>query len=295
MRIETISLPTSGYGSRVPTLTTYVLDNVAAQAERKRPAIIICPGGGYEFCADRESEPVAIAFTARGYQAFVLDYTVLDETEIAAGRCLLPAPQRDLAHAVSTVRAHADEWGIDSDSIIILGFSAGGHLCASYSALSRRQEFAADLCLTCEEIAVNAQVLCYAAVDLASGWPRNPEHVRTMCSDAVAELVTTQHLVDAMTPRTFLWHTAEDATVPVHNAYIYADALATAGVDHECHVFHRGRHGLSLATTESSKAPEYEDAHIARWLDLVVEWLGDTPAGIIEHTDDPHAWKRDVL
>ena len=40
----------------------------------KRPAMIIFPGGGYEFCSDREGEPIAFQYLAMGYAAFVVTY-----------------------------------------------------------------------------------------------------------------------------------------------------------------------------------------------------------------------------
>lgn len=267
MRIETIKLPPSIAGGHAPTLTAYLQDNVAAQAERARPAMLICPGGGYEFCSDRESEPVALAFAARGYQAFVLNYTVLGT---ATNEPLLPVPQRDLAHAVALIRKRAATWSVDPTHIATIGFSAGGHLCATYGALSRREDFAADLGLTCPDIAIEAQILCYPVIDLTAGWPSDPARIAPICDSS---LVAAQKLVDAKTPRTFLWHTATDSGVPVRNSYAYAAALAEAGVDHELHVFHRGPHGMSLATRESSKDSRYEDARAATWLDLAIDWL----------------------
>ena len=77
------------------------------------------------------------------------------------------------------------------------------------------------------------------------------------------------------TPQTFLWHTATDETVPVRNAYLYAEALAAHGVDHECHMFHAGRHGLSLATEQSARWDDCVNPHVAHWLDLMLEWLDD--------------------
>ena len=138
MRTERIELPSSGYGSKVAMLTTYAQDDVDAQAGRLRPAALICPGGGYAFCSDREAEPIALALLARGLQAFVLDYTVLDGGEAGP---LLPAPQTDLARAVALVRSHASEWGVDVARLGLLGCSAGAHLCATYVALSRDRDF----------------------------------------------------------------------------------------------------------------------------------------------------------
>ena len=51
------------------TLYTYFLDNSPEMIpDRKRPLVLICPGGGYEMTSDREAEPVAIQYIAKGYQ-----------------------------------------------------------------------------------------------------------------------------------------------------------------------------------------------------------------------------------
>lgn len=270
MRIERIELPSAGYGAKAAALTAYVQDNVGAQAARRRPGVVICPGGGYEFCSDLEWEPVALAFLARGCQAFVLDYTVLDPAE---SHPLLPAPQLDLARAVAAVRARADAWHVDEKNLGLLGCSAGAHLCATYVGMVRDQAFLAQAGVTAEAARADWQVLCYPVIDLDAGWPGDAAYAARLCDEA-SPLRHAQDLVNEATPRTFLWHTATDETVPVRNAYLYAQALAAHGVDHECHVFHAGRHGLSLATEQSARWADCVNPHVERWLDLAIEWLG---------------------
>lgn len=275
MRFETIELPRQPYGKKTPTMTLYLQDNIPVQAGRLRPAVIICPGGGYQRCSEREAEPIALAFLARGYQAFVVDYTVLDHAEAARGTALLPYPLYDLAHAVATVRAHAEEWSVDEDRIALVGFSAGAHLCAAYSAVSRRLSFPFEADCAMRDISVAAQVLCYPVIDFSLGWPDDEVIARALCVDG--ELDAVQNLVDRDTPRTFIWHTAADAFVPPANTFAYAEALDRAGVDFDCHVFHRGRHGLSLATEQTGADEAHLDEHVARWIDLAVEWLEEDP------------------
>ena len=54
------------------SLTAYLLD-VGGEFRyvNKRPAVFVIPGGGYQFCSDREADPVAMAFLQAGYDAFV--------------------------------------------------------------------------------------------------------------------------------------------------------------------------------------------------------------------------------
>ena len=271
MRVQRIELPNSGYGTGRATLTAYVQDNIEDQASRRRPAALICPGGGYAFCSGREGEPIALALLARGYQAFVLDYTVVDPVEPAP---LLPAPQLDLARALAVVRSRADAWRVDEHGIGIIGCSAGAHLCATYVSLMRDKAFLARAGVCPEEARVAWQVLCYPVADLDAGWPEDAAYAARICEEG-SPLRHAHELVSENTPPTFLWHTCVDETVPVCNAYLYAGALAAHGVDHECHVFHEGRHGLSLATEQTSTYASDALPHLARWFDLALEWLDE--------------------
>lgn len=274
MRIMTIELPRQDYGDKAATLTAYIQDNIPAQAGRVRPAVVICPGGGYHMCSEREGEPVALAFAARGFQAFILDYTVIDSGDAAQGSALLPFALRDLAQAVALVRDRAEEFSVDADRIVLAGFSAGGHLCAVYSAVSRDWSFALGIGKTCGAIEVSAQILGYPVIDFSCGWPGDDLYEQALCRDH-ADFACAQRLVDKDTPRTFIWHTADDGFVSVRNTLRYVEALEREGVDFDCHIFHHGRHGLSLATDQTGADEEHVDAHVARWVDMAIEWLGE--------------------
>lgn len=108
-------------------------------ADKIRPAVIICPGGGYVLPSDREAEPVAMKFAAEGYQTFVLRYSTyfsgcaIDFTQPAIGneKVAYPGPLYDLAKALIIIRENSSRWFIDSNKIVLCGFSAGGHLAAS--------------------------------------------------------------------------------------------------------------------------------------------------------------------
>ena len=111
-------------GKGSPKLYTYIIDHSPEMDYHKaRPAVIICPGGGYAMTSDREAEPVALRFNSLGFQAFVLRYSVM--------KVRFPGALLELAKAVATVRENAGEWDINPDKIVVCGFSAGGHLTAS--------------------------------------------------------------------------------------------------------------------------------------------------------------------
>ncbi|WP_236886730.1 alpha/beta hydrolase [Clostridium beijerinckii] len=129
-------------------LFTYILDNsMEFKKNKKRPAVIICPGGGYLGTSDREAEPIAMRFAAKGYHAFVLRYNtyftewVCDFSNLPKGnvnnvpknneKSVYPSPLFDLAKAMIFIKENAEDWFVDSDRISICGFSAGAHLTAS--------------------------------------------------------------------------------------------------------------------------------------------------------------------
>lgn len=109
------------------TLTCYIQHIVSENTTvTKRPAIIVLPGGGYQYCSQRESDPAAFPYLAAGYQAFVLNYTVGENT-------IWSQPLDDYEQAVELIKSKAEEWEIDTSRIAVIGFSAGGHLAAARS------------------------------------------------------------------------------------------------------------------------------------------------------------------
>src|SRR4051812_24466462 len=93
--------------------------------------VVIFPGGGYNILAwDLEGTEVADWLNENGVNAIVVKYRIPKR----AGQETYVAPLQDAQRAVGLVRANAKEWGLDSDRIGILGFSAGGHLSATLAA-----------------------------------------------------------------------------------------------------------------------------------------------------------------
>ena len=280
------------------TLTTYVLsDSPELLNGKKRPAVLVCPGGGYLNCSDREAEPVALRFAAMGYHAFVLHYSTYGNgvpgffptrgNLPVNPNSIYPAPMRDMGKAFLTIRAHADEWLVDTKKIAICGFSAGAHNCAMFAVYWHDPviyEFFE------EEAAVfkpAAAILGYGISDYHLLFGETDDAFAQELSEAasVAYLGTqspTKDLLDTVspalhvtqnTPPTFLWATAADALVPVENTTRMANALALAGVPFEVHIFEEGGHGLSLADQSTAASLWELDDDAAKWIGLAESWL----------------------
>jgi acetyl esterase/lipase len=93
----------------------------AKQGITVKGAVLVCPGGAFAFRSGGEGAPVAEALSELGYQSFVVNYRLRPYTQQEGAL--------DLARAVRFVRLHAEYYGIDTDDIVVAGFSAGGILC----------------------------------------------------------------------------------------------------------------------------------------------------------------------
>src|SRR6202142_548803 len=105
----------------VPTLTPYLADLAKATGA----ALVICPGGGYAQLAPHEGNDYALWLNQHGVTCFVLKY------RLGSNGYRHPAMLQDAARAVRWVRAHADEFKVDTHRVGIMGSSAGGHLAAT--------------------------------------------------------------------------------------------------------------------------------------------------------------------
>ena len=242
------------------TLEGFLLDcEITLGQEKNRPAVLVCPGGGYVYCSPREAEPVALSYAARGFHAFVLRYSVSKD---AAGF----TPLEEVDWAVGYIREHAAQWHIDPEKIAVCGFSAGGHLALASGVLAKNRP--------------NAMILGYPATS-APNIPGGDFLLKILegrddVTDADAEKYDLIQKVTADTPPMFLAATAEDfltafCSLPLVNAY------ARLGKPCEVHIFQYGPHGYSLANevTADGSQTMLEPA-FAQWQELSVQWLHKT-------------------
>jgi len=297
MKIENLKI----YENREDvTLTGYIIeDSPELMNGRKRPAILICPGGGYFTCTDRESEPIALRFAAMGYHAFVLRYSVygeggrefpdLNQQLTPKPRLQYPAPMLEIGRAIRLIREHAEEWLVDVDRIVLCGFSAGAHNAAMFATKWHTPIITDALGGTSDEYRPAALILGYALTDyvyidetLDARGPMNAAffggsnaaYLGAARPDrALLEEVSPARNVTEHMPPTYLWATATDTLVPVQHTILMAHALADQGIPFEMHIFENGPHGLSLANQASAEAKSQIMPDAAKWVGLVEAWL----------------------
>lgn len=264
---EQAGTETEGEGAR---LTCLLRDNTSVQAGRKRPAVVICPGGAYERLSDREAQPVAFHFLAAGYQAFVLEYSVAPS--------YFPRALLELAWTVAFLRDRGEEWGIDDTRIFVCGFSAGGHLAASLGVFWDRAFVWETLKLTRKQIRPDGLILCYPVISFGEyGHKVSAKHLMGPLTgkEGLEDFLSLEKQAGPQAPPVFMWHTDQDMTVPLENSLLFAWALRKAGVSLEYHVFPRGRHGIALADGETDKPAEegYVVPSCQCWIQLACRWI----------------------
>ena len=238
--------------------------------DRKRPLVLICPGGGYEHVSVREGEPIAFQFLTAGCHAAVLWY------DISRQGAEHPQALVELAWSVAYIREHAEEYAVDRAKIIVAGFSAGGHLAASLGCFWDRDWLEKEMGKKREWYQPNGMILAYPVIT-AGEFAHKGSFVNLMGSKAdplLEKELSLENQVTESVPPVFMWHTFEDGSVPLENSLMFASALRKAGIKFEYHVFPHGVHGSALATKETAMAAGKEiEPQCEQWMQLCKNWL----------------------
>ena len=253
MKMIHMSVP----GHPEATLEGYILDcELSLGLETNRPAIVVCPGGGYLYCSPREAEPVALRYAAKGFHAFILRYSTGWD---AAGF----SPLQEVSWVIGYLREHAEEWHIDPNKIATCGFSAGGHLALAAGVKGENKP--------------NAMILGYPAVTTPNH-PMSNFMVKLLTgkkevTDEDCASVSLENFITKDAPPVFMMATAEDGLSPF-GALLVANTYSRLGLPYELHMFQHGPHGYSLADeTSADGSSQVLNSSFAQWHSLSVDWL----------------------
>jgi acetyl esterase/lipase len=237
-----------------PSLTPFI----PSDGNKGKAAVIICPGGGYSnLHIQREGFKVAEAFSRQGIAAFVLKYRLPDE-EIVTDKSFVPL--KDAQRAIQLVRENAEQWGIASDKIGIMGFSAGGHLASSagvhYGSILIENK--RDTILR-----PDFMILVYPVISFndSIGHVGTKNRLLGQHSDDLAKFFSNELQVSADTPKTILFHAGDDTIVPVENSLRFYNELHKNNIPAELHIYSKGEHGFL-------NTPLFED-----WFNRCIHWM----------------------
>lgn len=253
-----------------PTLEIYLPYNMTEMGwqDRKRPCMVVCPGGGYSMCSQREAEPIALHFLPEGFNVFILKYT--------CAPAKFPTQLREVAAVMELIYKNADMWNCDTSKVSIIGFSAGGHLAAHYSTMFDCKEVRE---VFPESKSVNGSILSYPVITAEEGKCHAGSFKNLVGHHPLTEeemnYFSVERCVKENTPPAFIWHTAADTVVPVISSLRYATALSEHNIPFELQIYPEGRHGLSTADLQTYNPAGVDKAtkYAKKWLAQVKDWL----------------------
>ena len=298
MKCERYFLPYGGTGH----VDTYILDSeISYQVERKWPAMVICPGGGYLLSATKEGEGAAMPFLSQGFHCFVVRYStyLTDREGLVNGtpqfneKAHYPTQILELMYVLHLIHEHAEEWNVDENRIFAMGFSAGGHVVGTLAtrwndeSLIRCLNFTPDI----EELKLTGAILSYPMLDGSifdyaeetKGEPGNVSYQMNMIkkclfgtSAPTEGQIQSVNLFRYLSPKTcplFIWHTGEDVVTRPVTSTDFIARMQELKIPCEYHLFQKGPHGLAASNRHYAKNNEEIDNEIALWIPLALNWL----------------------
>ena len=211
-------------------------------------SVIVCPGGSYYWLdMDNEGFSVAKYLNKQGITAFVLKYRTAKRGN------LHPAMIQDLNRAMQLVQANSKEYGIDSEKIGIMGFSAGGHL-AGTAAIYAKPYFAA---------------MIYPVVSMEDSICHKKSRKNLLgknYSDELKQMMSLEKNVHADMPPIFLLHCTGDKTVDYRNSVVFDKALTEKNIKHQFILideYGHGGHGFGIQPNGKATG----------WVETFVRWV----------------------
>ena len=253
----------------VPNIKGYIHED-----NEKHPCMIVVPGGGYCMVVNCEGEPVAKEFYDAGMNVFILTYT----TDITMSVPLHRQPLEDISRAVRYIRKNSERFHILPNKVIVCGFSAGGHLCASLCTHHKDIE---DMDTGYSDISnkPDAAILSYPVI--TTGEYTHIYSVQTLLGinpdKEELDYYSLEKHVSKDTPPCFVWQTVEDDLVPVENSILFAESLRKNNIKYAYYAFPHGRHGLSAAN-ESFEQGDFGEEYTFEQVNLAIKNVKDNTA-----------------
>ena len=235
-----------------------VLECYFPEVQSSKTAVVLLPGGGYEYLAEHEGKGFAEFLNRNGIAAFVCRYRVYPH--------LFPMPLLDARRAVRYVRHHAREFGIDPGSIYVMGSSAGGHLAALTATFEEPLPYEGADELDQVSPRPDGQILCYPVINLLgihTHWGSG-DHLLGGDLQAAGNRLSPDLIATKNTPKAFIWHTFQDGLVSAIHSLDYARRLRELEIPVEMHIYPEGHHGLGLA----EGCPRAE-----QWTEQLIGWI----------------------
>ena len=230
--------------------------------------MLVIPGGGYQFCSNREADAVALAYMTEGFASAILRYSL---------ERIFPAPHKDVMAAIDYLRTHAKELRIRPDRISIVGFSAGGHLAGSYGYVYHDENVVKEMGLEGHDLAPNIIVLGYPVITTTLPTHGGTRDRITGGDPKLLEYMSIEKHITKDYPPTFIWTTLADTIVPPISTKLMDKALTEADVRHVTIIYDKIEHGSSTCqvwVNRSKCEKEYRYLKLnSSWVEASIEFI----------------------
>lgn len=227
-------------------------------------AVLLTPGGGYKWVVvDKEGYEMARWLSGRGFTVFVLFYRLPGDGWAAGPDVSLSDAQR----ATRIIRSRARSYGVIPERVAVIGFSAGGHLCADLATRFDTRTYDpvddADKLSACPKLAAPVYPVISMTLPVAHAGSR-ALLIGENASPELERAHSPANNVPDNAPPVFLVHAEDDTAVVVENSLEFREALRAKGIPVETHLFAHGGHGFGLRYTTGKP--------VASWPELFVNW-----------------------
>lgn len=222
------------------------LDLLWTEGEKPEPLVVLIHGGAWTGGSKEELNEVAVALSASGYAAANINYDLLPETNIAE-------QIQESKEAIRFLAEHAEEYNIDKENIVVMGYSAGGHLAASAAKelATEENDFKVVGCID----VFGPDALQYYVEQMDNDVSRwliiHPDYIAGNQLDILSELAKVDPAADIPSnmPPVLILQGSKDTTVPPMISQEYYRALKESKVDARLEMLEGMDHELALDRT----------------------------------------------
>lgn len=255
---------------------TFIIDeNISSKKKKKRPAIIICPGGAYIKHSHRESEPIALYFNGLGFHSFILRYPINEDNS------QYPHPLLSLFQSLKIIRGNAEKWFVDTQRIYVVGFSAGGHVAGLFANNWNNSKLKNKAGVN-EIPKVKGVIMAYPLIKTSYDVGNNPLNQQAfksmygslLPSIAQVDQINLTKMVSNESLPQFIWCCSDDPVLDSADTIEYVNFLQKKHINVEFHMFNLGAHGGALGNfaTADTENEDYFNPFSA-WTTLLVNWM----------------------
>ncbi|OON38530.1 alpha/beta hydrolase [Izhakiella australiensis] len=250
----------AAYGVRCPEIALYHPD----ESNALNITLLVAPGGAFEkVMIDKEGSALATFFTSMGYHLAVMTYRLPEDGHHEGP----DAPVADAQRAIRLLRERASR-GLNGHRIVMMGFSAGGHVAASLGNRFDEKLYPVQDAADALAARPDAQVLVYPVISMREGLTHEASRLRLLGKNPTQREIdaySMESCVTPQTPQTLLIHAVDDSAVPINNSMVMFSALREKNIPAELHFYEQGGHGFGIRNVV--------DKPLASWPMLVTEWL----------------------